>query len=114
MMLGIGREAVIFVCAALTGVVVLSGYEILRLLRRLVPHKPLLVNVEDLLFWLGTSAYLFRQMYLMTYGSIRWFFILGVVCGGFIVAFLMATVKKKVLSKRKKLEKKQKSLEFFS
>ena len=69
-MLGIGKEAIIFFYAGLSGIVILFSYQILRLMRRLIPHHIVVVNLEDLLYWLGVSVYLFRQMYMTTYGSI--------------------------------------------
>ena len=80
-MLGIETEVVIFFYAALTGMVLFCGYQILLLIRRLVRHHPLAVGVEDIGFWLLVSAYVFRQMYCTTYGSIRWFFVLGIAVG---------------------------------
>ena len=47
MMLGIGKEAVIFVYAGLSGIVTFSCYQILLLLRELVPHAPAAVSMED-------------------------------------------------------------------
>ena len=75
MMLGIETEVVIFFYAALTGMVLFCGYQILLLIRRLVRHHPLAVGVEDIGFWLLVSAYC------TTYGSIRWFFVLGIAAG---------------------------------
>ena len=63
MMLGIGKEASIFFYAVLTGVVTISAYRSLFLLRKLIPHHIAVVNAEDFLYWLGISAYIFRQMY---------------------------------------------------
>ena len=63
MMLGIGKEAVIFVYAGLSGIVAFSCYQILLLLRELVPHSAAAVSTEDFFYWIGISAYLFRQMY---------------------------------------------------
>ena len=80
MMLGIETEVVIFFYAALTDGT-FCGYQILLLIRRLVRHHPLAVGVEDIGFWLLVSAYVFRQMYCTTYGSIRWFFVLGIAAG---------------------------------
>ena len=51
-MLGIETEVVIFFYAALTGMVLFCGYQILLLIRRLVRHHPLAVGVEDIGFWL--------------------------------------------------------------
>ncbi len=58
-MLGIGKEAIIFFYAGLSGIVILFSYQILRLMRRLIPHHIVVVNLEDLLYWLGVSVYLF-------------------------------------------------------
>ena len=54
-MLGIETEVVIFFYAALTGMVLFCGYQILLLIRRLVRHHPLAVGVEDIGFWLLVS-----------------------------------------------------------
>ena len=81
MMLGIETEVVIFSMRRLRGWYVFCGYQILLLIRRLVRHHPLAVGVEDIGFWLLVSAYVFRQMYCTTYGSIRWFFVLGIAVG---------------------------------
>lgn len=108
-MLGIGKEAMIFLYAGLSGIVVLFSYQILRLLRRLIKHHIIIVNLEDLLYWLGVSVYLFRQMYMTTYGSIRWFFILGVVCGIILANLILSLAKKMYRNMKKNLEKKGKS-----
>ena len=60
MMLGIETEVVIFFYAALTGMVLFCGYQILLLIRRFVRHHPLAVGVEDIGFWLLVSAYVVR------------------------------------------------------
>ena len=80
-MYGIEKEASIFLCACLSGGVVVFAYEIIKVFRRLVRHNILMINFEDFFYWIGVSIYLFYQMYVTTYGIIRWYFILGVVCG---------------------------------
>lgn len=108
-MLGIGKEAVIFLYAGLSGAVIFFSYGVLRLLRNLIRHHIVVINLEDFIYWVGVSIYLFRQMYKTTYGSIRWFFILGVVCGIVLANFILSLVKRinKKISKR--LEKNRKS-----
>lgn len=108
-MLGIGKEVMIFLYAGLSGIVVLFSYQILRLLRRLVRHHIIVVNLEDFIYWIGVSIYLFRQMYKTTYGSIRWFFVLGVVCGIILANLLLSLVKKMYGNVKKSLEKKGKN-----
>lgn len=108
-MLGIGKEALIFLYAGLSGIVILLCYQILRLFRRLILHHIVIVNLEDLLYWLGVSIYLFRQMYRTTYGSIRWFFVLGVVCGIILANFALSLAKKMYGKMKKGLEKRRKN-----
>lgn len=105
MMLGIGKEAVIFLYAGLSGIVTFSCYQILCLFRKLIKHHIAVISIEDFLYWLGVSIYLFRQMYHSTYGSIRWFFILGVVCGNLLAYFGVFLLKKLVKKWKKILEK---------
>ncbi|WP_164690039.1 spore cortex biosynthesis protein YabQ [Luxibacter massiliensis] len=106
MMLGIGKEAFIFVYAALSGIVVLLSYQALRVFRRLIRHHIVLINLEDFLYWVAVSIYLFWQMYKTTYGSIRWFFVLGVVCGILFSNFILSAAKKLFRKIKKVLEKK--------
>lgn len=104
-MLGIGTEAEIFLYAGLSGTVVFLSYRILSLVRKIIPHSSLAVGLEDLFFWLAVSGYLFRQMYVTVYGSIRWFFALGVVCG-ILLAYSARILAKKIYVRTKKnLEK---------
>lgn len=109
MMLGIGMEAAIFLYAGLTGIVTFSCYQLLKLFRKLIRHHIIVVNIEDFLYWLGISAYVFRQMYYTTYGSIRWFFVLGIVCGNFLAYFVEKFLEKFLLKWKKSLEKKGKN-----
>ena len=65
----------------LTGVVSACAYEILKLFRKLIRHSGKMIAVEDIFYWIGISIYGFYQLYFTTYGVVRWYFILGVVCG---------------------------------
>lgn len=106
MMLGIGKEAAIFLYAGLSGIAAFTSYQILGLFRRLFRHSSVMINIEDFFYWMAMSAYLFRQMYKTTYGSIRWFFVLGVVAGA-MLAYLVKILSEKIGRKYKKsLEKK--------
>ena len=81
MILGIETEAVIFLCACLAGATVMAAYGVLVCFRKIVRHSGGAVSAEDFFFWIGCGIYLFRRMYETSYGSIRWYFLLGVVCG---------------------------------
>ena len=72
MIMGLEREVGVFLCAFLTGVVSACAYEILKLFRKLIRHSGKMIAI---------SIYGFYQLYFTTYGVVRWYFILGVVCG---------------------------------
>lgn len=97
-MLGIGEELGIFVHAILSGIIVLVSYTCIRVIRRIIKHNLAAITIEDFLFWIGTGLYLFVEIYYTSDGSIRWFFVLGVVFGMFFFSLLL-TVAKKVYRK---------------
>lgn len=98
-MLNIKKELLVFFCACLTGVNVRAGYEILIFLRKMIIHNNLVKGIEDLFYWIFISAYIFSQIYATTYGSIRWYFLLGLVFGVAII--------QKLISSGEKIHKKQ-------
>lgn len=98
-MLNIKNELLVFFCACLTGVNVRAGYEILIFLRKMIIHNNLVKGIEDLFYWIFMSAYIFSQIYATTYGSIRWYFLLGLVFGVAII--------QKLISSGEKIHKKQ-------
>ena len=102
-------ETRLFGVSLTMGVWLMILYDMLRVFRAALPHGTLAVNLEDLLYWLGVSVYLFRQMYMTTYGSIRWFFILGVVCGIVLANFILSIAKKIYGKMKKSLEKRKKN-----
>lgn len=87
-MSGIGTEMEIFVHAVLTGIFAASVYLSLRVIRRLVSHALWVLNLEDAVYWIFTSLYLFVQIYHTSDGVIRWPFVLGVVVGVVIMLVL--------------------------
>lgn len=102
---GIEAELLTFMYAVLTGVVIPVSYYIILLARKLIRHSNLAAGIEDLIFWIIMSGYIFRQMYLTTYGSIRWYFILGMVSGIVSTYFAGKSIKKLSTKVWKNLEK---------
>ena len=98
---GLGAEAMIFLYAGLSGLTVLAGYDVLRWFRRIIRHHDFLVGVEDILYSVAVSIYLFRQLYVTTYGSIRWYFIAGIL-GNVVLEKCENIVEKNVIKSEKK------------
>lgn len=68
----------------LTGVRIAAVYDVLRILRRVFPHKAILVSLEDLIFWIGTAADVFLLLYRENNGKLRWYTVLGAGLGLFL------------------------------
>ena len=82
----------------------LAGYEILISLRKMIIHNNLVKGIEDLFYWIFMSAYIFSQIYATTYGSIRWYFLLGLVFGVAVIQKLISSGEKIHKKTRKNLE----------
>lgn len=78
----IREEVLIFFQAILAGMIVRFTYRGLHCLREIVRHSLFMIEAEDILFWIATAFYLFVQIYHTSDGSIRWYFVLGIVLGG--------------------------------
>ena len=104
------REAVIgqvlfFAASILFGGGLLAVYDIIRGFRRTWIHKSVWVTAEDVIFWIGASVYIFCKMYDTTYGAIRWFFVIGLLCGAGAARLLIRLVSKILAKIEKSLEK---------
>ncbi len=97
----IGEELSVFLQAVITGIIVCAGYYLFIIVRRLIPHHIVVISIEDIIFWIWAAIYIFIQMYNTSYGSVRWYFILGIVVGVVLLIFLMRKCKK-LLDKRRK------------
>lgn len=108
-MLGIGKEIIVFAVAVCSGANVRLAYRCLSCFREIVKHSLLIMGIEDLIFWIGTALYIFVQIYQTSSGSIRWYFVLGVVSGAVLMTVFIRKIEKtekilleKTIAKRKK------------
>lgn len=98
----IGDELSVFFHAILTGAVVGGVYAFLVLVRKVISHSIVIISIEDIIFWIWAALYIFIRMYNTSYGSVRWYFILGIVVGVLVELFLFRKCKKCLDKWRKK------------
>lgn len=92
--------------AFLMGIYITFVYDILRIFRRVIPHKDLMVSLEDLVFWIYCAVKVFLLMYHESNGTMRWFAVLGAITGMFLYRKLvspffvksMSTILRKILA----------------
>ena len=96
------REEIIgFLIAFVSGAIVRLCYHCISCFRANFRHHLLLVEIEDMLYWIATAVYLFVQIYYTSDGVLRWFFALGVVIGTVISTLFVRKMKK--MSKKRTL-----------
>ena len=104
MILGIEKELSVFLQAVLACNLVYLVYSAIRVVRRIIKHNLFFVSLEDLIFWIGTGIYLFAKIYQTSNGSIRWYFVIGVLVGGILTHLIIYKFIKKYIAKWKKKE----------
>ncbi len=105
-MQGLGTELRGFVTAVFSGMTVVCAYACIRRLRRVFRHSRMLVNVEDAIYWICMAGYLFDQIYHVSNGVIRWYFVAGIIVG----AVVFYTVEKRIRNRINRCVKKRKRI----
>ncbi|ROR25670.1 spore cortex biosynthesis protein YabQ [Mobilisporobacter senegalensis] len=85
-------EVQFFLVSILSGAILLVVYDIIRIFRRIIRHSKFLVAIEDILFWVVSSVFIFIMMYRQNNGNIRGFSILGMVIGMLIYNQLLSSI----------------------
>lgn len=67
----IRQETVIFLLAALHGIFLAVGYDVLRGLRKAVPHSGLAVSCEDFFYWIAAGFLTFLLAFSVSDGVLR-------------------------------------------
>lgn len=65
----------------LVGILITILYDILRILRRVVPHNAAAVSLEDLFYWTFCSLLIFAMLIRENNGILRWFAVAGAMAG---------------------------------
>ena len=90
-------EAFLFLLAVGTGAFLFLIYEVLRVLRELIPHHPAVTACEDIGYWTAAGIFLFSVIYRCNQGIIRCFFFLGCISGAWRCSITFAPPLKKAM-----------------
>lgn len=75
------EENIFLLYAFASGIFITFIYDILRILRRAMPHGGFLISLEDLIFWVYCAIHIFQLMHTESNGSLRWFAVMGALAG---------------------------------
>ncbi|NCB92117.1 MAG: spore cortex biosynthesis protein YabQ [Clostridia bacterium] len=76
-----GKELLLFTKSLWYGSFLMIIYDGLRILRRVLPHTSVIVAIEDLLFWMISSLFLFSRFFWENEGALRAYLFVGTVLG---------------------------------
>lgn len=86
----ISVELQFFLISVLWGAILLLVYDGLRILRRVIKHDSFFIAVEDLIFWVLASLFIFAMMYKENNGIIRGFSVMGMAIGMVIYHYIIS------------------------
>lgn len=95
----ISVELQFFLTSILWGVILLMAYDVLRIFRRIIKHDAFFIAIEDLVFWVVASLFIFAMIYRMNNGIIRGFSIMGMLLGGVLYHFAFSELLVKSVAK---------------
>lgn len=78
---GIVKELQFFGLAVLRGAGLLALYDLIRIIRRVVPHGVIAIALEDVLYWAGTALLVFQLLYRENDGAVRGYALFAVAAG---------------------------------
>lgn len=79
----IREEVSIFIEAAWQGMMIAVCYDALRILRRIIKHKDIIVNIEDYIFWVIVGIAVFSMIFQNNDGVVRGYIFLALLTGAY-------------------------------
>ena len=86
----IGQEATILGAAVLAGAGLFFLYDILIILRRIIPHREIWIGVQEFIYWLICTGVVFVMIYRENDGMVRGFALGGVVLGMLVYLLVLS------------------------
>lgn len=107
---GLEQELILLGQAFLSGAGLSLVYDMIRVIRRIVPHGIILVSIEDLVYWVAAGGWLFLKACQVNNGIIRGYMLLGIGAGALAYGILfgrwfMRIATKWILVAKKRLKR---------
>lgn len=92
-------ELQFFLVSILWGAILLIVYDVLRIFRRIIAHNALFIALEDIIFWVIASVFIFTMIFSLNNGTIRGFSIMGMGIGMTLYHYIFSEWVVKLISK---------------
>lgn len=84
MVASVNEQAITFLLTVMGGCIIGLTYDCIRIFRRIIKHNNLVMNIEDLLYFILCGLFIFFILFNKNYGEIRAFSLFGSLLGGII------------------------------
>lgn len=81
---GIYGELALVCSFFLVGVFLAASYDVLRILRGIIPHNVFFINLEDLIYWMYVAVIVFVELYDKNDGRLR-AYVFGSILTGMVI-----------------------------
>lgn len=71
------NESHFLLYSILSGIIITAVYDIIKIIRNVIPHNAFFIALEDIVFWIFACLFLFSMLYKLNNGTVRWFAIAG-------------------------------------
>ncbi|WP_408646597.1 spore cortex biosynthesis protein YabQ [Vallitalea okinawensis] len=88
----VSEQALTFILTVLTGCLLGLVYDLIRIIRRIIRHNNIAMNMEDFLFFILCGFVVFLILFNDNYGEIRFFSLIGATLGTIIYFFSLSSM----------------------
>lgn len=99
LILSLNEQAAIFITTVLLGIIAGAVYDCIKIFRIAFKHNNIFIQLEDGIFWITITFFVFTVMLNRNYGEIRFFNIAGVFLGMIMYIFTVSPIVISVSSK---------------
>jgi len=92
-------ELQFFLISIFSGTLILLVYDGFRIVRRLIKHNEAFLAIEDLIFWVAASVFIFAMMYQENSGIIRGFSVMGMTIGMVLYHYILSDLFVEMITK---------------
>jgi len=94
--ISVANQAYVFLCSVAGGIIIAFIYDVFRIKRKAVRTRSLVIQFEDLIFWIIVAVVMFGVVYYSNEGEIRGYIFIGTIIGVILYVLLLSNIIMKV------------------
>lgn len=99
MSISVWKEIEFLIHSIIFGICITFAYDWLRIIRNIWKHNVIAISMEDAIYWIFCSIFVFMTLHRENNGILRWFVIIGAIIGMFLYKLTVSQIFIKILTK---------------